>query len=251
VELYNPGVVADLAPAFCAGTVPAPNGELTGGARTIAENLAAITRVGPDIPVLLAFEDHDFFFPPDKDAEEFRYWQAHCGCDVESWTQPETGHALYAHRSMPAFTDRSIQQRTDAGHEAGGRRNLFVLHGATEAPEGGQVHGERLALPDCDDFDDFHDAVVVFAVDDPVGRPAVLQAHVELAAVGQVARAREEFQRLARHPAGPQIGDPAQDQDRQLLVMPADGAQVLRHLGMGAELPVSGHGSVEVSGVEP
>ena len=45
---------------------------------------------------------------PDKDAEEFRYWQAHCGCDVESWTQPETGHALYAHRSMPAFTDKVV-----------------------------------------------------------------------------------------------------------------------------------------------
>ena len=53
-------------------------------------------------------DDYANFFPPDKDAEEFRYWQAHCGCDVESWTQPETGHALYAHRSMPAFTDKVV-----------------------------------------------------------------------------------------------------------------------------------------------
>lgn len=107
--LYLPGVEG-LLPSFCEPTsfTPSPAGELTGIAGAVAENLVAIARVGPDIPVLLAFEDRDFFFPTDRNTEEFEYWKAHCGCDVESWTQERTGHALIAHRSMPSFTSKIV-----------------------------------------------------------------------------------------------------------------------------------------------
>jgi pimeloyl-ACP methyl ester carboxylesterase len=106
--LYPAGVFPSLLPAFCQnGFVAAPAGEISGATpRAYAENLKAITQVGPHVPVLLAFEDRDFFFPADKNAQEVEYWKAHCGCDVESWTQQGTGHALIAHTSMPTFTSK-------------------------------------------------------------------------------------------------------------------------------------------------
>ena len=68
----------------------------------------AIRRVGPGLPVLLAYMDHDFFWPSDKQAAETKYWMANCGCDVEAWTQSGTGHAFVAHRSMPTFTSKVV-----------------------------------------------------------------------------------------------------------------------------------------------
>ena len=101
--LYLPGVVPSLAPGLCRATVPAPAGELAGMAATIAETLPAITRVGPGLPVLLAWEDHDFFFSDDRQGAETQYWTTYCGCDVQSWTEAATGHAFIAHLSMPTF----------------------------------------------------------------------------------------------------------------------------------------------------
>jgi pimeloyl-ACP methyl ester carboxylesterase len=114
--LYEPGVAPSLLPDFCRNSfVPAPAGEIAGASKTVAENLAAITRVGPGIPVLLAFEDRDFFFPQDRNDAETQYWMEHCGCDVESWTQPDTGHALVAHSSMPSFTSKVVTWLTSRG----------------------------------------------------------------------------------------------------------------------------------------
>jgi pimeloyl-ACP methyl ester carboxylesterase len=88
--------------------VAAPAGELAGFLRAHVENLEAIKQVGPDIPILLAFQDPDFFFPSHKNAEELNYWQGNCGCDVEAWTQAETGHGFWMHTTMPAFTSKII-----------------------------------------------------------------------------------------------------------------------------------------------
>lgn len=88
--------------------VPAPAGEVGGFLRTHVENLEAIKQVGPDIPILLVFQDPDFFFSPDKNAEETTYWQQNCGCDVEAWTQAQTGHGLWMHTTMPGFTSKVI-----------------------------------------------------------------------------------------------------------------------------------------------
>lgn len=106
--LYLPEVVPSLLPTLCHRLVDAPAGEALSIGRAYAENLAAISRVGPGIPVLLAFQDRDFFFSADNYANEVRYWKTHCGCDVESWTQQATGHALIAHRSMPTFTSKVV-----------------------------------------------------------------------------------------------------------------------------------------------
>lgn len=82
----------------------APTGDFAFAGRFVAENLAAITRVGPGLPVLLVFADHDFLFPPDRATAEFDYWSAHYRCDVQNWTQSDSGHAVAAHTSMPSFT---------------------------------------------------------------------------------------------------------------------------------------------------
>ena len=67
------------------------------------------------LPILLAWEDHDFFFTSDEMAAEHHYWLDHCGCDVQSWTQPDTGHAFIAHLSMPAFTSELVSWLTSKG----------------------------------------------------------------------------------------------------------------------------------------
>jgi hypothetical protein len=71
--------------------------------------------------VLLAWADHDFFFP---ESSETDYWKGHCGCDVESWTQPDSGHAFVAHRSMPTFTTEVVTWLASKGlaPETGGHR---------------------------------------------------------------------------------------------------------------------------------
>jgi pimeloyl-ACP methyl ester carboxylesterase len=116
--LYRPGVVPSLAPKLCRATVPAPAGELAGITATIAETLLAIPRVGPGLPVLLAWEDHDFFFSDDRQAAETQYWITHCGCDVQSWTESATGHAFIAHLSMPTFTAEVVSWLTAKGLRA-------------------------------------------------------------------------------------------------------------------------------------
>jgi pimeloyl-ACP methyl ester carboxylesterase len=100
--LYMPGVLASLLPHFCEpqNFVPTPAGEFAGIPVAVMENRAAIQRVEPDLPVLLAWMDHDFFFP---ESDETQYWVTHCGCDLTSWTQPDSGHAFVAHRSTAAF----------------------------------------------------------------------------------------------------------------------------------------------------
>ena len=105
---YTPGVLSSLVAEFCRSTVPTPAGELAGAGKALAENLAADQRVGPGLPVLLAWEDHDFFFPNDRQTAETQYWMAHCGCDVQSWTESATGHAFTAHLSMPTFTSQVL-----------------------------------------------------------------------------------------------------------------------------------------------
>jgi hypothetical protein len=76
----------------------------------------AIERVGPTVPVLLAWVDHDFFFP---EGDETAYWRNHCGCDVASWTQPHSGHAFVAHVSMPGFVSEVLTWLASKG--LGGR----------------------------------------------------------------------------------------------------------------------------------
>jgi pimeloyl-ACP methyl ester carboxylesterase len=121
--LYRPGVVPALLPGFCQPPSfgEGPAGEGAGLGLVYAENRSAITQVGPGLPVLLAWMDHDFFFP---DNGETDYWKAHCGCDVESWTQAGSGHAFVAHRSMPTFTTEVVTWLASKGlgPETGARR---------------------------------------------------------------------------------------------------------------------------------
>jgi len=108
VLLYDPGVRPDLAATYCHDGYggPMPVGELTQFGRLVAENRRYISDTGPDVPVLLVFADHDFVFPSDAAATELAWWREHCGCNVEAFTQPASGHALPAHAALPALTAR-------------------------------------------------------------------------------------------------------------------------------------------------
>ena len=109
--LYPRNVHPAFEPGICRNGFgdAAPAGEVASLGRIVAENLVNITRVGPGLPVLLVFADRDALFPPDHPAAEFNYWKTHCGCDVEAWTPPHTGHGLVVHESMPAFTDQVVR----------------------------------------------------------------------------------------------------------------------------------------------
>ena len=113
--LYPAGVEKSVAD-FCKGGSPAtPAGEPAHIAEAYATNLAAIPRTGPGLPVLLVFMDHDEPIPTENAEAEFAYWKAVCGCDVETWTQADAGHAGTAHRSMPTFTAKVVSWLTSKG----------------------------------------------------------------------------------------------------------------------------------------
>jgi pimeloyl-ACP methyl ester carboxylesterase len=115
VFLHPPGV-AEAARDFCrTGAPPGPLGEVSSAPALFALNLAQIPGTGPSIPVLLVFNDHDQPFPTENTAAEFAYWQAACGCDVETWTQADAGHAPTAHRTMPTFTAKLVSWLTSKG----------------------------------------------------------------------------------------------------------------------------------------
>ncbi|MGQ0466297.1 MAG: alpha/beta hydrolase [Sporichthyaceae bacterium] len=103
--LHVPEVHPAVRDEWCAGGYgPWPAAEFTTAPAFLAENLAATTKVGPDLPILLVFPERDAIFPPEQAAAEFAYWQRHCGCDVALSAPANAGHAMAAHRSMPAYT---------------------------------------------------------------------------------------------------------------------------------------------------
>jgi pimeloyl-ACP methyl ester carboxylesterase len=103
--LHVAGVHPSVRTAWCArGYGPWPAGEFVAAPAFLAENLAATAMVGPDLPVLLVFPDHDAVFPPDRAAAEFAYWKRNCGCDVEFYAPPDAGHAVAAHTAMAEYT---------------------------------------------------------------------------------------------------------------------------------------------------
>lgn len=106
--VYPPGIDPSLLPGLCdlSHRTPSPNGVGVTTAALIPLNLLAIANTGPRIPVLLVFADHETAFDPSARPTEVRYWQDHCGCNVTSWVQPDTGHAFMWHRSLPLFIER-------------------------------------------------------------------------------------------------------------------------------------------------
>lgn len=114
--LHLPSVHPAVKATWCAaGYGPWPAGEFMAAPAFLAENLAATARVGPDLPVLLVFADHDAVFPPDKAAAEFEYWKRHCGCDVELFAPADAGHAIAAHRAMPDYTHAIVSWLNSKG----------------------------------------------------------------------------------------------------------------------------------------
>lgn len=90
-------VESDLAPTVAGGSWWDPLG--SGGPRR------ARPRNGRSgMPILLVWGEHDRVFRPVDREAEIGWWRDYCPCEVSAWTQPDTGHELQIHRSMPALT---------------------------------------------------------------------------------------------------------------------------------------------------
>ena len=108
VFLYKPGLEPSVADVCRDGFPAAPIGEIASLPQTYPLLAASIAQVGPGIPILLVYADHDEPFPKANTDLEYAYWQQFCGCDVETWTQKDAGHAPAAHRTMPTFTAKVV-----------------------------------------------------------------------------------------------------------------------------------------------
>ncbi|NVB82411.1 MAG: hypothetical protein HOV81_28790, partial [Kofleriaceae bacterium] len=108
--LADTDVDPDLVNLECAnanlGT--SPSGEMAGTNAIRAANIAALGGVGPT-PALLTFGDLDTMVAgannpagdPDHSGQEVALWEQSCNCDVSSYTQPGTGHAMFFPNTMP------------------------------------------------------------------------------------------------------------------------------------------------------
>lgn len=99
-----------------------PSGELASTPSLRSANLAAIGQVGAT-PALLAFADLDTMIAgalnpagdPDFSGQEVALWQQSCNCDVSSYTQPNAGHAMFFHETMPALVEAISDWLHDQG----------------------------------------------------------------------------------------------------------------------------------------
>ncbi len=114
----QPLAATDVAPSVvnleCAngnlGTSPA--GEMLGTNAIRAANLAGLGAVGAT-PAFLTFADLDTMVAsannpagdPDHAALEVAQWEANCNCDVSSYIQPGSGHAMFFPNTMPELAD--------------------------------------------------------------------------------------------------------------------------------------------------
>ena len=91
----------------------------------MAGNRSFIAMTDPNIPVLLAFSDHDAFFPTNPalstsgtygcgsagcQTAEHDYWIANCPCarHVTTWTERNSGHVFQWSSTMPDFTNEVV-----------------------------------------------------------------------------------------------------------------------------------------------
>jgi pimeloyl-ACP methyl ester carboxylesterase len=114
-NVYPPGAVQYVVDIACTPPfLDSPFGEILDLAPKYAENDASIKLIGPTIPVLLTSGDHDTTDPPSTAAQDYAYYKANCGCDVEQLLLPDTGHLFMAHKSLPlwlGYVERWLRQR--------------------------------------------------------------------------------------------------------------------------------------------
>jgi pimeloyl-ACP methyl ester carboxylesterase len=101
---YPPGEVAYVVQIACTPPfLDSPFGEITDLATLFPANDAAISAIGPSIPVLLTSGEEDTTDPPvDADADA-AYYKQHCGCDVSQVLLPDTAHLFMVHQSLPIW----------------------------------------------------------------------------------------------------------------------------------------------------
>ena len=120
---FGPGVVKYVLNIACTPPfIPSPFGEITDLGAMLAENDAAISQIGPGTPVLLAAGDHDTTAPPEKVDADFKYYKAHCNCDVSRYTIQKSGHLWQVHASLQQTVDEFV--------------SWLSAHGLPPAPHG-------------------------------------------------------------------------------------------------------------------
>lgn len=107
---WLPGVDPEVPPIECANEhlETTPSGEFASVTALRNAVTAGISNVGPT-PVLLAFAEFDRLVTgahndtgdPDSSGQEVTMWEQQCNCDVSAYTQPDAGHALVLHLTMP------------------------------------------------------------------------------------------------------------------------------------------------------
>lgn len=119
---YLPGTDPAVYNVVCANAnlLPTPVGEVTSSALLAQTNTVGIlAKTIGTTKVLLTFGEQDNDFPRagltgNTQQAEIDFWTQHCGCDVSSYIQPNTGHNGMLHRSMPATAaafDNWLQSR--------------------------------------------------------------------------------------------------------------------------------------------
>ena len=112
---YTPGADPDVYNTICDNDrmgvdtlLPTPSGEIiTLPQFALVDTRERIKSIG-DIPVLLAYTDHERFFKgpaeasaddPDVQTPELQYYRDNCGCDVSLFRQRHAGHMFFWHPS--------------------------------------------------------------------------------------------------------------------------------------------------------
>jgi pimeloyl-ACP methyl ester carboxylesterase len=123
---YPPGEVAYVVQIACTPPfLDSPFGEITDLATMFPENDAAISMIGPSIPVLLTSGAQDTTDPPvDADAD-YAFYKQNCGCDVRQVLLPNTAHLFMVHRSLPIWLNDVVDWLSAKGVRPV-RRNLPV-----------------------------------------------------------------------------------------------------------------------------
>lgn len=106
--LYLPGVDEGVRATACGSEIDqtAPIGEDMGVPIVFLAGPALMAAFPAEIPVLLAWADHDALVPTDVQAAETLMWKRLCRCDVTAWTQEDAGHGAQFHKSFPTLVDR-------------------------------------------------------------------------------------------------------------------------------------------------
>jgi pimeloyl-ACP methyl ester carboxylesterase len=122
-NVHPPGAVEYVVQIACAPPfLDSPFGEVQDFPVKFAQNDAAISMIGPSIPVLLTSGDHDGVDPPVLAQADYEYYKQHCDCDVTKLLLANTAHLFMVHQSLPVWVNSTVDWLTQKGLAPARRR---------------------------------------------------------------------------------------------------------------------------------